>query len=123
MKQIIYPLLIIVLVISYGCKRDDDAPDYGEFSNPAFEIYQEPGNLEHLFARCLTEDIELDTVIVVDPINITYNRYFQGQLYLKNQQIDLGDTFVPSPGKWEFRFRGRKVNSGVRFSTYQEQIF
>ncbi len=123
MKQKLYSFLVIAIIISFACKREDDAPNYGEISTPAFEVYQEPGNLEHLFAKCLTEDVQLDTVIVTDPINITYMRYFQGQLYQKDQQIDLGDTFVPTQGKWLFKFRGIKTVSGVRFSAYHEHIF
>ena len=123
MKQTLYSLLVFAIIISFACKREDDAPNYGEYSTPAFEVYQENGNLEHLFAKCLSEDITLDTVIVTDPINIKYMRYFQGEIYVKDQEIDLGDTFIPTQGKWSFIFRGKKSVSGVRFSAYHEHDF
>jgi hypothetical protein len=123
MKQALYPTIALILIISLSCKREDDAPNYAEYSTPSFVVYQEQGNLEHLFARCITEDIRLDTVIVTDPLNIKYNRYFQGKIYQKDQEIDLGDTFIPTQGKWSFIFRGSKTISGVRFSAYVEHDF
>ena len=119
MKQTLYAVLMLAVLFAFSCKEDEAAPDFP----PAFEVYQEPGNLEHLFARCLTEDISLDTVIVTDPINIKYNRYFRGQIFQKNEEIDLGDTFIPTQGKWSFIFRGSKPSSGSRFSVYVEHDF
>ena len=124
MKQIFYSLMALAILVTFACKRDDNnAPNYGEFSRPAFEVYQEPGNLEHLFAKCLTEDVYLDTVIVTNNMPMTYNKYFQGQLYLKDQEIDLGETFVPYHGDWNFIFKGTKRVSGVRFSTPHQHKF
>jgi hypothetical protein len=119
MKQTLCAVLILTILIALSCKEDEAVPNFP----PAFEVYQEPGNLEHLYARCLTEEISLDTVIVTDPINIKYNRYFQGRIYQKNEEIDLGDTFIPTQGKWSFIIRGSKASSGTRFSVYVEHDF
>ncbi|MEA3478692.1 MAG: hypothetical protein U9R60_10970 [Bacteroidota bacterium] len=123
MRKTLYAFLCLTIIISFACKREDDAPNYGEYSTPAFEVYQETGNLEHLFARCISEDVELDTVIVTDPLNIKYMRYFQGQVFQKDVQIDLGDTFIPTQGEWSFIFRGTKVVSGNRYSAYIAHSF
>lgn len=115
---------IMILFLSFsGCRKDDGPDAFNLKFPPAFSVYHAEGNIGHIFARCLDQDIILDTVEVTDPINQKYTRFFNGQKFNAGDEIDLGDTFVPSPGRWTFIFRGRRQPDLSSFDTYKEAEF
>ncbi len=115
--------VVCCIIMAAGCKKKDDSSDFIENSPPAFDVFHESGNIGHIFAKCISEDIKLDTVLITDPINIKYIRYFNGQNFNINAIIDLGDTFVPTPGDWSFIFRGKKISNNKVFSSYVQKTF
>lgn len=112
-----------LVILLCSCDKGKDNQDYNDIAIPVFQIYHEPGNVSHIFAKCITTDILLDTVLITDPINFKYTRYFGGQQFNAGQEIDLGDTFLEKYGTWKFIIRGKRATNKLPFDVYQEVEF
>jgi hypothetical protein len=118
-KHILYVALTFLLLTS--CKKENN--DFYAYSTPGFAVYQKAGEEGAFYGYCASHDVYLDSVYVIDPLNIRSQMYFQGERFSREVHFLIGDTFVEHPGLWKFTFYGRKTINGLAFSVYLEKEF
>jgi len=118
-RYLTFVLLLLITIIS--CKKEE--ANYYEYGIPAFAVYQKSGEPESFYAYCASHDVYMDSVYVTSPINVKSRMYLHGQQHSKEIHFLIGDTFVPSEGKWTFVFYGRKVVNNLNFQSFYENSF
>ena len=117
-------ILLLVMLVPASCNKSDKVTDeYYDNSTPIFEVWRKPSDAKTLLSRCVTHDILLDTVLITSPNGQKYTSLLGGNQYNVMDEIILGSTFMESNGLWKFIFRGRRLESGRRFTSYLEKTF
>ena len=115
----IFLQVFCISLIFIACKKEE--PNYYEFSNPSFFVYQKAGEPQSIYSYSTSHDIYIDSILVTNPLNIKSMQYYHGKEVLQEVHFLIGDNFVYSPGKWTFLFYGRRVVNDLSFKVYLEK--
>jgi hypothetical protein len=114
-------LLLAMIAIISGCKKDDPAPTVPAFTITATTVQlQGGGEGLQFFAKCNNDDVKMTKVTITDPIaSFTQTYNLNGTYFVKNEIFGLQATteaYIKSMGTWTFNFVGNRTADGTSFA-------